>query len=115
MDHDDDDDVTFTPPVISGHAVADFLDRIWEAARRVRSCQADLLDELQRHDYSRRADAITASTIRVRTANFHAAQTELSGLLEAGKILDLPASTVAIATGTDRDAFWAEFDAWREA
>ena len=114
MDHDDDDTPT-TSTVISGRRVADFLDRIWEVARRVRSCQADLLDELQRHDSSRRADVITASTIRVRTANFHAAQTELSGLLEAGKILDLPAATLAIATGTDRDAFWAEFDAWRES
>ena len=113
MDHDDDTPTTST--VIPGYRVADFLERLWEAARYVRATQKDLLESLRRVDYSQRTDTITTATVRARLDTFQAALVALAVYRQAAKALDLPASTVAIATGTDRDAFWAEYDAWREA
>lgn len=99
---------------IPGFRVAYLLERIWDSSQAVKHAQKGLQDSLGLDDYSRNTGPINRSTMTNRMTHFQAAYSELQGLLEAASALDLPAATLAIATGTDRSAFWDEFDAWRE-
>ena len=103
-----------TNPTIPGRRVADLLDRIWDASQAVKAAQTFLLYSLGTDDFSRNTGPMNRSSLSVRMTAFTTAHAELQGLLEAAKTLDIPAATLAIATGTDRSAFWDEFDAWRD-